>query len=111
MFKIKQVFPKYIKLSLLLTMTLSSIATMARADDFSLRFGIGSNGVAVRDRPDEWREHQWTEHQWREQQWREQQWREQQWREHQWREQQFWRWRQHQLREQYEGARYNEGRF
>ncbi len=106
MFKIKQVFPKYIKLSLLLTMTLSSIATMARADDFSLRFGIGSNGVAVRDRPDEWREHQWTEHQWREQQWREQQ-----WREHQWREQQFWRWRQHQLREQYEGARYNEGRF
>ena len=79
---------------------------MARADDFSLRFGIGSNGVAVRDRPDEWREHQWTEHQWREQQWREQQ-----WREHQWREQQFWRWRQHQLREQYEGARYNEGRF
>ena len=96
MFKIKQVFPKYIKLSLLLTMTLSSIATMARADDFSLRFGIGSNGVAVRDRPDEWREHQW---------------REQQWREHQWREQQFWRWRQHQLREQYEGARYNEGRF
>ena len=106
MFKIKQVFPKYIKLSLLLTMTLSSIATMARADDFSLRFGIGSNGVAVRDRPDEWREHQW-----REQQWREHQWREQQWREHQWREQQFWRWRQHQLREQYEGARYNEGRF
>ena len=81
----------YIKLSLLTTLALSSIPTMAKAEDFRLQFGIAPDRFAVGYQPSEWREHEWREHQLRE------------WREHEWRE--------HQLREERSRARYYQNSY
>ena len=47
MFNYQKSFFKYLKPSLLLTLALCSIPNVAKADDFRLQFGAGSNGFGV----------------------------------------------------------------